>query len=72
MAKLMGFPISYSSFTYQKWIKSTSLVDLLLNKGIVDSDYLHKVSHSFPKVVPSERTSIATKIVIVENTELAI
>ncbi len=47
-------------------------MDLLLNKGIVDSDYLHKVSHSFPKVVPSERTSIATKIVIVENTELAI
>jgi hypothetical protein len=42
-------------------------VDLLLNKGIVDSHSLHKVSHSFPKVVPSERTSIAIGITIVDN-----
>ncbi len=46
-----------------------SLVDLLLNKGIVDSHSLHKVFHSFLKVVPSERTSIATGVAIVINTE---
>jgi hypothetical protein len=40
-------------------------MDLLLNKGIVNSHYLHKVSHSFLKVAPSERTSIATKVAIV-------
>jgi hypothetical protein len=50
MAKLVGFPTSVSTFTYQKGVKNTSLVDLLLNKGIVDSHSLHKVSHSFPKV----------------------
>jgi hypothetical protein len=27
----------------------------------------HKVSHSFSKVVPSERTSIATRVAIVDN-----
>jgi hypothetical protein len=43
-------------------------MDLLLSKGVVDSRYLHKVSHSFPKVVPSERTSIATEVAIVDNT----
>jgi hypothetical protein len=42
-------------------------VDLLLNKGVVDNNSLHKVSHSFPKVVPSERTSIATGVAIVDN-----
>jgi len=42
-------------------------MDLLFNKGIVNSHSLHKVSHSFPKVVPSERTSIATKVAIVNN-----
>jgi hypothetical protein len=47
-------------------------VDLLLSKGVVDSHSLHKVSHSFPKVLPSERTSIATGVAIVDNTELAI
>jgi len=51
---------------------NTSLVDLLLSKGIVDSHSLHKVSHSFPKVVPSEKTSIAIKVAIVDNIELAI
>jgi hypothetical protein len=60
MAKLVGFLTSDSTFTYQKGIKNTSLVDLLLNKGVVDSHSLHKVSNSFPKVVPNERTSIAT------------
>jgi hypothetical protein len=67
MAKLVGFPTSDSTFTYQKGAKNTSLVDLLLSKGIVDSHSLHKISHSFPKVVPSERTSIAIGVVIVDN-----
>ncbi len=44
-------------------------MDLLLNKGFMDSHSLHKVSHSFLKVVPSERTSIATEVAIVNNTE---
>jgi len=47
-------------------------MDLLLNKGVVDNHFLHKVSHSFPKVVPNERTSIATGVAIVDNTGLAI
>jgi len=68
MAKLVGFPTSNSTFTYQKGIKNTSLVDLKLSKGVVDSHFLHKVSHSFPKVVPSERTSIATGVAIINNT----
>jgi hypothetical protein len=60
MAKLVGSPTSNSTFTYQKGAKNTSLVDLLFSKGVVDNHSLHKVSHSCPKVVPSERTSIAT------------
>jgi len=72
MAKLVGFPTSDSTFTYQKGIKNTSLVDLLLSKGVVDSHFLHKVSHSFLKVVPSEKTSIATGVAIVDNTGSAI
>jgi hypothetical protein len=44
---------------------------LLLNKGVVDNYSLHKVSHSFPEV-PSERTSIATQVAIVDNIESAI
>jgi hypothetical protein len=67
MAKLVGFPTSNSTFTYQKGIKNISLVDLLLSKGVVDNHSLHKVSHSFLKVVPSERTSIATGVAIVNN-----
>jgi hypothetical protein len=67
MAKLAGFPSSDSTFTYKKGVQNTSLVDLLLSKGVVDSNSLHKVSHSFPKVVPSERTSIATRVAIVDN-----
>jgi hypothetical protein len=47
-------------------------MNLLLSKGVVDNHFLHKVSHSFPKVVPSERTSITIGIAIVDNTELAI
>ncbi len=47
-------------------------MDLLLNKGVMDSHFLHKVSHSFPKVVPSERTSITIRITIVDNTESTI
>jgi len=64
MVKLMGFPTSNSTFTYQKGVQNTSLVDLLLNKGVVDSHSLHKFSHSFPKVVPNERTSIATRVAL--------
>jgi hypothetical protein len=67
IVKVVGSPTSDSTFTYQKGAKNTSLVDLLLNKGVVDSHSLHKVSHSFPKVVPSERTSISTKVAIVDN-----
>ncbi len=72
MAKLVGYPTSNSTFTYQKGAKNTSLMDLLLNKGVVDNHSFHKVFHSFAKVVPSERTSIATKVTIVDNIELAI
>jgi hypothetical protein len=69
MAKLAGSPTFDSTFTYQKKVQNTSLVDLLLSKGVVDIHSLHKVSHSFPKVVHSERTSIVTGLVIVDNTE---
>jgi hypothetical protein len=72
MVKLMGSPTSNFIFTYQKGAKNTSLVDLLLNKGVVDSHFFHKVSHSFSKVVPCERTSIATRVAIVDNTKLTI
>jgi hypothetical protein len=72
MAKLVGFPTSDFTFTYQKGVQNTSLMDLLLSKGVVDSHSFHKVFHSFPKVVPSERTSIATEVAIVDNTGLAI
>ncbi len=72
MAKLVGFLTSDSTFTYQKGVQNTSLVDLLLSKGVVDSHVLHKVSHSFSKVVPSERTSIVTRVAIVNNTRSVI
>jgi len=65
MAKLVGSSTSDSTFTYQKKNKNTSFVDLLLNKGVVNS--FHKVFHSFPKVVPNERTSIATGVAIIDN-----
>jgi len=69
MVKLLGSPTSDSTFTYQKGAKNTSLVDLLLNKGVVDNHSLHKVSHSFSKLVPSERTSITIGVAIVDNIE---
>ncbi len=72
MVKLVGSPTSDSTFTYQKGAKNTSIVDLLLSKGVVDSHSFHKISHSFPKVVLSERTSITTKVAIVDNIELVI
>jgi hypothetical protein len=72
MAKLVHSPTSDSIFIYQKGAKNTSLVDLLFNKGVVDSHSIHKVSHSFPKVVLSERTFIATKVTIVDNIESTI
>jgi len=68
----VGSPTFDSTFTYQKGVKNTSLMDLLLSKGVVDNHSLHKVSSSFPKVVPSDRTSIATEITIVNNTESTI
>jgi hypothetical protein len=46
MAKLMGSPTFDSTFTYQKGAKNTSLMDLLLSKGVVDSHSFHKVFHS--------------------------
>jgi hypothetical protein len=72
MAKLVGSPTFHSTFTYQKGTKNTSLVDLLLSKGIVDNHYFHKISHSFLKVVPSEKTSITIGVAIVDNTESTI
>jgi hypothetical protein len=47
-------------------------MNLLLNKGVVDSHSLHKTSHSFPKVVLSERISITIEVAIVDNIELII
>jgi hypothetical protein len=49
MAKLVGSPTSNFTFTYQKGVKNTSLVDLLLSKGVVDSHSLHKVSFHFQR-----------------------
>jgi hypothetical protein len=72
MAKLVGSPTSNSTFTYQKGAKNTSFVDLLLSKGIVDNHFLHKVFHSFLKVVPNERNFITTKVAIVDNIESVI
>jgi hypothetical protein len=69
MARQVGSPTSDSTFTYQKGAKNISLVDFLLIKGIMESHSLHKISHLFPKVLPSERTSIATGVAIVNNTK---
>jgi hypothetical protein len=69
MVKLVGSPTFDSTFTYQKGVMNTSLVDLLFNKGLMDSHFFHKVFHSFLKVVPNERTSIATGLAIVDNIE---
>ncbi len=46
-------------------------MDLLLDIGVVDNHSFHKVSHSFSKVF-SEKTSIAIKVAIVDNTESTI
>jgi hypothetical protein len=72
MAKLVGSPTIDYTFTYQKGVNNTSFMDLLLNKGVVDNHSFHKVSHSFPKVVPSEKTSIVTRVAIVDNTKSTI
>ncbi len=72
MAKLMGPPTSDSTFTYQKGAKNTSLMDLLFSKGVVDSHFLHKVFHSFSKVVLNERTSITIGVAITGNIESTI
>jgi len=47
MAKLIDSPTFDSTFTYQKGVKNTSLMDLFLNKGIMDNHFLHKVSLIF-------------------------
>jgi hypothetical protein len=70
MAKLVGF-LTFDS-TYQKGVKNTSLVDLLFSKVVLDNHSLHKFFHSFPKLMLSERTSIATGVAIVNNTKLTI
>jgi len=67
MVKLVGSPTYDYTFTYQKEAKNTSFVDLLFSKGVVDNHSFHKVSHSFPKVVPSERTSITIRVAIINN-----
>ncbi len=72
ITKLVGPPTFDSTFTYQNGTKNTSLVDLLLNKGIMDNHSFQKVFHSFPKVVPNEKTSIPTGIAIVDNTKSTI
>jgi hypothetical protein len=72
MAKLVGSPTLDSTFTYKKGAKNTSLMELLLSKGVMDNHSFHKVFHSFPKVVPNERTSITTGVAIVDNIESAI
>ncbi len=64
MVKLMGFPTSNSTFTYRKGVKNTSFLDFVTQQGIVDNHFLHKDSHSFPKVVPIERTYIATEVAL--------
>jgi hypothetical protein len=51
---------------------NTSLVNFLFSKGVVYSHCFHKVFHSFLEVVPSEKTSIATRVTIVDNTKLTI
>jgi hypothetical protein len=62
MVKLVGSPTFGSTFTYQKGAKNTSFVDLLFYKGIVDIHSFCKVFHSFPKVVPNERTLLPSKL----------
>jgi hypothetical protein len=42
-------------------------VDLLLSKGVVDNHSFHKVSHSFPKVVPSEIVEEVLGVAIIDN-----
>jgi hypothetical protein len=39
MVKLVGSPSSNFTFTYQKGVKNTSLMDLFLRKGIVDNHF---------------------------------
>jgi hypothetical protein len=43
-----------------------------ISKGVVNSHFLHKVSHSFLEVVFSERTSITIGVAIINNTKLTI
>jgi hypothetical protein len=45
MVKLVGFPTSDSTFTYQKKAKNTSPMDLLLGKGVVDSLSTKSLTH---------------------------
>jgi hypothetical protein len=72
MVKLVGSPTFDFTFTYQKGVKNISFVGLLFNRSVMDSHFLHKVSHLFLKVVPTEITSIATEVAIIDNTKPAI
>jgi len=67
MVKLVGFPTSDSTFTYQKGIKTSHLWICYLAK-VLWITILSTKFHSFPKVVLSERTSITTRVTIVDNT----
>jgi hypothetical protein len=68
----MGSPTSNFTFTYQWGANNTSLCGFVTSKCVVDSHFFHKVSHSFPKVVPTKRTSMVAGVVIVDNTKSAI
>jgi hypothetical protein len=71
MAKLVGFPTSDSIFTYRKELRTFHLW-ICYSAKVLWIAILSTKSHSFPKVVLSERTSIATRVAIVDNTRSAI
>jgi hypothetical protein len=62
MVKLVGSLTFDSTFTYQKGVNNTSFMDLLFGKGVMDNRSFHKISYSFSKVVPNERTFITTRL----------
>jgi hypothetical protein len=41
-------------------------------KGVADNRFLHKISQSFLKMVPNEKTSITTEVAIVDSTKSTI
>jgi hypothetical protein len=72
MARLVGFPTLDSTFTYRRELRTPHLWICYLAKALWISIFSTKSFTSFPKVVLSERTSITTKVTIVDNTKLAI